>query len=480
MAGRSRWFVGSSSKQDVGLRRQRLRERRATPLPAGQRRGLFLTGQPELLQQIAGTIRIVARSEPRLHIGERVLERAEIRLLREVADCRARLHEARAAIRLRRGPRRSSAASICRSRCGPTRQARSPGAIVSSALWMRGVPPNVRATSWSVRSGGAAICASVTPPAGGCKVDRSRPRVDACRSLWSLSGPSAGPSHDAYETPAPPGADLGSAGDHDLDVHGGVASSRPRGGSHRSGDPSGAPRGLRAGADLRRRSRACLLAVDETMSIRTFRYPPLQYLPAVPAAQSALSHFHRGAGCQRSGEAARPANRPAEEARFADRPYFKASLASQGFAVGEFTPQFSEGGLDVQPVLPLSLPIWDDDGQMIGLVVAALDLKWLDAEAAGAGPADRRIGDDRRSQRRDHCARAPPRAVRRNPHPRTVHEICSWRQHRLVRDPEPGRRSANSRLHSGEGVPGRHLRQRRFFFQSRLSAPSTALPIAVS
>ena len=120
-----------------------------------------------------------------------------------------------------------------------------------------------------------------------------------------------------------------------------------------------------------------LLAVDETMSIRTFSSPNCNtYLRSlqrkVPYLISIVALDVNGAVKCSPGEF------PAEEARFSDRHYFKSSMASQGFAIGEFTPQFSEGGLDVQPVLPLSLPIWDDDGKMTGLVVAALDLKWLD------------------------------------------------------------------------------------------------------
>ncbi len=91
---------GLVEQKDVGLRCERLRQGGATALAAGQGRGLFLAGQTELLEKVAGTIRVVARSQTRLHVGERILEGAEIRLLGEVANGRARLDEARAAIRL--------------------------------------------------------------------------------------------------------------------------------------------------------------------------------------------------------------------------------------------------------------------------------------------------------------------------------------------------------------------------------------------
>ncbi len=343
---------------------------------------------------------------------------------------------------------------------------------------MRGVPPNVRATSWSVRSGGAAICASVTPPAGGCKVIGRGPRVDACRSLWSLSGPSAGPPHDAYETPAPLGADLGFAGDRDLDVHGGVASSRPRGGGYRSGDPPGAPRGLRAGADFRRGSKPASRRRRNDVD-PDLQHAQLQHLFAVPAAQSAVSHFHRGAGCRRSGEMlARRAARGRSPLRGSS--LFQVLHGEPGFRGGGVYAAIQRGRRR-RATGPAAIPPdlerrrQDDRPHRRGARPEVAR-----REAAGAGPADRRVDYDRRSQRRHHRPRAPPRALRRNPHSRTVHEICARRPRGLVRDREPGRRSAHSRLHSGDGLSGWHLRQRRLFVKGRLSAPSTALPIAVS
>ena len=91
---------GLIEQKDVGLRCEHLRQGRRRRLAAGQARRLFLAGQTELLQKIAGAIRVVARSQTRLHKGKGILEAAEIRLLGEVANGRARLHEARAAIGL--------------------------------------------------------------------------------------------------------------------------------------------------------------------------------------------------------------------------------------------------------------------------------------------------------------------------------------------------------------------------------------------
>ena len=87
-------------QQDVGLGREHARERGAARLAAGEPRGIFLAGQAELFEQIARAVRIVARREPGLHIGERGGKAGEVRLLRQVADRRARLREARAAVGL--------------------------------------------------------------------------------------------------------------------------------------------------------------------------------------------------------------------------------------------------------------------------------------------------------------------------------------------------------------------------------------------
>ena len=87
-------------QQDVGRGRQHPRQRRAAGLAAGDMRGVFVAVQPELLQQIARLIVVVAGAEAGLDIGQRRGEAAEIRLLRQIADGGARLHEAAAAVGL--------------------------------------------------------------------------------------------------------------------------------------------------------------------------------------------------------------------------------------------------------------------------------------------------------------------------------------------------------------------------------------------
>ncbi|KAB0265857.1 sensor histidine kinase [Microvirga brassicacearum] len=124
-----------------------------------------------------------------------------------------------------------------------------------------------------------------------------------------------------------------------------------------------------------------LLAVDETLSIKTLNAPLCStYLQSlqrkVPHILSLVALDLNGLVRCRSGE-------PTDDGtRFTERSYFKDSLARQGFAVGEFTSEFVEGGLGPHPVLPLALPIWGDDGKIVGTIAAALDLRWLDVKLA--------------------------------------------------------------------------------------------------
>ena len=61
-------------------------------------RGIFGAGEAELFEQILRLILIVARIESRLDISKCRGKAGEIRLLRQIANSRARLHEAAAAV----------------------------------------------------------------------------------------------------------------------------------------------------------------------------------------------------------------------------------------------------------------------------------------------------------------------------------------------------------------------------------------------
>src|SRR6185312_5069650 len=72
----------------------------APRLAARKVRRILIAGKPELLQEIARRIAVIAGAETGLDVSQRGLVFAEIRLLRQIADGRARLHEAGAGVRL--------------------------------------------------------------------------------------------------------------------------------------------------------------------------------------------------------------------------------------------------------------------------------------------------------------------------------------------------------------------------------------------
>ena len=98
-------MIGRLVEQEhIGLGREHAGERGAARLAAGQRFRILATGEPELLEQIAHRVRIGAfipnLPQAGFGIGECRGEAVEIRLLRQIADQRAGLHEHGAAIGL--------------------------------------------------------------------------------------------------------------------------------------------------------------------------------------------------------------------------------------------------------------------------------------------------------------------------------------------------------------------------------------------
>lgn len=62
----------------------------------------------------------------------------------------------------------------------------------------------------------------------------------------------------------------------------------------------------------------------------------------------------------------------------ADRPYFRSAIATGGLVVGDYT----DGRVAQRPVLPIARPIRDADDRIVGVVAAALDLRWLSRHLA--------------------------------------------------------------------------------------------------
>lgn len=119
-----------------------------------------------------------------------------------------------------------------------------------------------------------------------------------------------------------------------------------------------------------------LLAVDETPSIRSFDTAACS--PYLKAIQEKVPYILSFVAMDISGHIrCRPVGTIDTQHYYADRAYFHDALGKMGFVVGDYTPIFEEGGLGSHPVLPLALPIWNDRGDVVGVLAAALDLHWL-------------------------------------------------------------------------------------------------------
>ena len=64
-------------------------------------------------------------------------------------------------------------------------------------------------------------------------------------------------------------------------------------------------------------------------------------------------------------------------------PTFRRRSPPRAFVIGEYT----EGRVALRPVLPLALPLRDTAGAVIGVVAAALDLRWLTGQLQERGLA---------------------------------------------------------------------------------------------
>ena len=87
-------------QQDVRRRRQHAGERGTPRLAAGEAGRILFAAQTELAQEMARHVGVIARRQAGLDIGKRAGKAREVRLLRQIAHQRARLHEHRAAVRL--------------------------------------------------------------------------------------------------------------------------------------------------------------------------------------------------------------------------------------------------------------------------------------------------------------------------------------------------------------------------------------------
>ncbi len=141
-------------QKNIGRGRQHARERGAPRLAAGEARRLFLAGEAKLFENVTRGMAVVARRKAVLDIGERRGVAGEVRLLRQIADGGARLHEAAAAVRLDHAGRDLEQRRLARTVAADEADA-LPAETESSTPVNSGVPPKVSAMSLSWMRGGA-------------------------------------------------------------------------------------------------------------------------------------------------------------------------------------------------------------------------------------------------------------------------------------------------------------------------------------
>jgi PAS domain S-box-containing protein len=118
-----------------------------------------------------------------------------------------------------------------------------------------------------------------------------------------------------------------------------------------------------------------LIAVDEIPSIRAFNTAACSsYLQNL---QERVPYLVAIIALDRDGAVKCSGAQSVDGGRYSNRTYFQEAVAQNSFVIGAYTADFAEGNLSGRPVLPLALPIWNDNGETIGVVAAALDLQWL-------------------------------------------------------------------------------------------------------
>ena len=134
-----------------------------------------------------------------------------------------------------------------------------------------------------------------------------------------------------------------------------------------------------AGAELERifdGVHGLLLAVDETPSIRSFDTAACS--PYLKAIQEKVPYLLSFVAIDLNGYVrCRPSGTVDTRRRYSVELYFQNALATRSFVVGRYKRNFEEGELTNRPVLPLAVPIRDNRGDVVGVVAAALDLRWL-------------------------------------------------------------------------------------------------------
>jgi HAMP domain-containing protein len=120
--------------------------------------------------------------------------------------------------------------------------------------------------------------------------------------------------------------------------------------------------------------RSVLTAIGEMPAMRTLDAPACAaYLRGL---QPKVPHLVTIGVLDREGRALCANHALSSAVHVGDRPYFRETIETGEFTIGEYT----EARVSRQAVLPFALPLRDAEGRTVGVIAASLDLRWLGRE----------------------------------------------------------------------------------------------------
>jgi PAS domain S-box-containing protein len=118
-------------------------------------------------------------------------------------------------------------------------------------------------------------------------------------------------------------------------------------------------------------TRNVLMSISKVDAVQALDAPAcVAYLAKL---QPEMPHLLSLAAIDRDGRLRCRQDIPPSSPTYGDRPYVQQAMRSGAFAVGEFT----EARIAKRLVLPVAAPLHDQQGSLIGVVAAAIDLQWL-------------------------------------------------------------------------------------------------------
>ncbi len=126
-------------------------------------------------------------------------------------------------------------------------------------------------------------------------------------------------------------------------------------------------------------AKGVLTSISKVQSIQDLDTPRcVAYLARL---QPEVPHLVALAAMDREGNMRCRQDMPQTGTTYADRSYFQEALRTGRVAVGEFT----EDRILKRPVLPVAAPLRHEDGRVVGVVTALIDLRWLGARLRERG-----------------------------------------------------------------------------------------------